>query len=35
MNLYSNSGGLNLSGSNGTVRWNPVSGAAQDVPVQK
>jgi hypothetical protein len=35
LNLFSSAGGLNLSGSNGTVRWNPVSVTTQDAPTQK
>jgi hypothetical protein len=35
LQLFSSAGGLNLNGSNGAVRWNPVGGTARDVPTQK
>jgi hypothetical protein len=35
LNLFSSSGGLNLNGSNGAVRWNPVTVTTQATPTQK
>jgi hypothetical protein len=35
LGLYGTGGGLNLFGSDGRVRWNPVAGTAQDLPVQE
>jgi hypothetical protein len=35
LQLFSSAGGVNLNGSNGAVRWNPVSGTNQGAPTQK
>jgi hypothetical protein len=35
LNLFSSAGGVNLNGSNGAVRWNPVSVTTQEAPTLK